>query len=117
MVIEILIESSVYYKHTSSYMFFTKMEKAAWRNFVTWALDDIEITLPGPPEGWPKGYDFVQHGFYVPENAIGSKRAWEMLQEEEEPADFKWVLPSATELVVLPKTVESAEFLAEFYSM
>lgn len=97
-------------------MFFSKIELTVWRNFMTWSTDGEDtITLPGPAAWYPADYDFEKHGFYAEENAMGAYQAWEMLREENEPANFVWVLPSSAVLTVLPQTQESAELLNEFY--
>jgi hypothetical protein len=44
------------------------------------------------------------------------QRAFEMLLEEEEPADFKWIFPGNSELKMLSKSEESDTFLNEFHS-
>ena len=80
-------------------------------------IGEEEITLPGPARWYPHGYDATAHGFFLLKDVGRAFRAWEMLQEEQEPADFAWVLPSNETLVVLPQTKESAELLNEIYTM
>jgi hypothetical protein len=90
---------------------------AVWRNFTTWNLDEDAANLPGPAEWYPNGYNASQHGFYLDADAQGAYRAWQMLGEEAEPADFKWVFPSNEKLTLLSPTKESEELLAQFYKM
>ncbi|OBT77763.1 hypothetical protein VF21_03763 [Pseudogymnoascus sp. 05NY08] len=44
-------------------------------------------------------------------------QAWEMLREETEPAEYKWILPSDDRLLLLSPTKESEELLSQFYNM
>ncbi|ELR09324.1 hypothetical protein GMDG_08686, partial [Pseudogymnoascus destructans 20631-21] len=77
---------------------------------------DWQVSLPGPADWYPDGYDTTQHGFQLDEDATGAFKAWEMLREKDELVDFKWVLPSDEKLATLPPTKESEELLAKFYN-
>ena len=108
-------------------MFFTQAQIVVWRNLYAWNFkhttqsfiddnnDEEFVWLPGPAAWWPEDYDSIQHGFYVPNDAVGARRAFEMLSELSEPQDFVWVFPSDNELTIIPKCQESADFLNEFY--
>lgn len=108
---------STYYNTLPPHLFFTKTEIAVWRNFTTWNLDGDAANLPGPGDWYPDGYNASQHGFDLDTNAQGAYRAWQMLGEKVEPADFKWILPSDEKLTLLPPTKESEELLTKFYNM
>lgn len=90
---------------------------AVWRNFAAWNFDDGQVSLPGPAAWYGDGYDTTQYGFQLDDDATGAFRAWEMLREEAEPADFMWVLPSDEKLTVLAPSKESEELLDKFYNM
>ncbi|OAF59060.1 hypothetical protein VC83_04469 [Pseudogymnoascus destructans] len=109
--------TGIYYNKVPPHLYFSKMEMAVWRNFTSWNLDGDIAYLPGPAEWYPDDYDTTQHGFHVDLDAGRAYEAWEMLAEETEPTNFKWVLPSDDTLVLLPPTKESEEFLSQFYEM
>ncbi|OAF56978.1 hypothetical protein VC83_05803 [Pseudogymnoascus destructans] len=110
-------ENRIYYNKVPPHLYFSKTEMAVWRNFTSWNLDGDIAYLPGPAEWYPDNYDTTQHGFHVDLDAGRAYEAWEMLAEETEPTNFKWVLPSDDTLVLLPPTKESEEFLSQFYEM
>ncbi|PQM43484.1 hypothetical protein VC83_09611 [Pseudogymnoascus destructans] len=109
--------TGIYYNKVPPHLYFSKTEMAVWRNFTSWNLDGDNAYLPGPAEWYPDDYDTTQHGFHVDLDAGRAYEAWEMLAEETEPTNFRWVLPSDDTLVLLPPTKESEEFLSQFYEM
>ncbi|ELR02400.1 hypothetical protein GMDG_05458 [Pseudogymnoascus destructans 20631-21] len=110
-------QSTIYYNKVPPHLYFSKTEMAVWRNFTSWNLDGDNAYLPGPAEWYPDDYYTTQHGFHVDLDAGRAYEAWEMLAEETEPTNFRWVLPSDDTLVLLPPTKESEEFLSQFYEM
>ncbi|ELR02393.1 hypothetical protein GMDG_05451 [Pseudogymnoascus destructans 20631-21] len=110
-------ETGIYYEKTPPHLYFTKLQLAIWRNFASWNFEDGQVSLPGHAKWYPDGYDTTQYGFQLDSDATGVFKAWEMLREEAEPVDFKWILPSEDRLFLLPPTKESEEFLARFYGM
>ncbi|ELR10474.1 hypothetical protein VC83_01811 [Pseudogymnoascus destructans] len=110
-------QTGIYYEKIPPHLYFTKLQLAVWRNFASWNFEDGQVSLPGPADWYPDGYDTTQHGFQLDEDATGAFKAWEMLREKDEPVDFKWVLPSDEKLAMLPPTKESDELLAKFYNM
>ncbi|KFZ18694.1 hypothetical protein V501_01065 [Pseudogymnoascus sp. VKM F-4519 (FW-2642)] len=88
----------IYYEKMPPHMYFTKTQLAVWRNFASWSFDGDQVYLPSPAKWYPEGYD--------------TTRAWEMLREEVEPAEYKWILPLEDQLLLLALTKESKEFLS-----
>ncbi|ELR06196.1 hypothetical protein GMDG_07851 [Pseudogymnoascus destructans 20631-21] len=110
-------ETGIYYEKIPPHLYLTKLQLAVWRNFASWNFEDGQVSLPGPADWYPDGYDTTQHGFQLDEDATGAFKAWEMLREKDELVDFKWVLPSDEKLAMLPPTKESDELLAKCYNM
>lgn len=90
---------------------------AVWRNFASWSFNREQVYLPGPADWYPDDYDTEFYGFQLDSDARGAFRAWEMLREETEPAEYKWILPSDDRLLLLSPTKESEELLSQFYNM
>ncbi|OAF60365.1 hypothetical protein VC83_03246 [Pseudogymnoascus destructans] len=105
-------------EHTDPpHLYFTKTQMAVWRNFASWSFDGEQVYLPGPADWYPDGYDTEFYGFQLDSDALGAFRAWEVLREETEPAEYKWILPSDDRLLLLSPTKESEELLSQFYNM
>ena len=88
---------------------------AGWRN----DEEDGWVDLPGPASWWPKSEaELDATGFYVPTRSPeGYVAAMEMVWDaEEEPKDYKLVLPSEDDLWVMEDTAANRDYLDGFYS-
>lgn len=107
-------------------MFFSRGEKAIWRNLQAWVFDidgdddndeNLWVTLPGPADWWPADIDAT--GFFFPEPGPGYKEAFMMLESKQEPADGSYdrLCPNTSILRVLEDNAESRTLLETYRNL